>query len=94
MARLLFAVWAAGVFLFLLFGRGTCFLCCFGGDGNLLIYRSAWLVFKGPNNKKDQTAKQKKTNGFRLKWLYEGWARAVTGFSVQGSGFIGLGFNV
>ena len=64
-------------FFFLLFGRGSCsFFCCLGrgrvfffllfgrgtgGDGSSLTYRSAWLVFKRPNNKKDQTAKQKKT---------------------------------
>ena len=30
------------------------------GDGSSLTYRSAWVVFKGPNNKKDQTAKKKK----------------------------------
>ena len=54
------------------------FFCCLGGwlfffavwagDGSSLTYRSAWLVFKGPNNKKDQTAKKK--HGFRvLSWL-------------------------
>ena len=57
----LFAVWPGGVLFFvLLFGRGAC--CCFtvwAGDGSSLTYRSAWLVFKGPNNKKDQTAKKK-----------------------------------
>ena len=54
---------------FLLFGRWVClFFCCLGGghvfflavwagDGSSLTYRSAWLVFKRPNNKKDQTAK-------------------------------------
>ena len=30
------------------------------GDGSSLTYRSAWLVFKRPNNKKDQTANKKK----------------------------------
>ena len=57
---------------FLLFGPGACdcfcclgggrvFFCCLGGagDGSSLTYRSAWLVFKRPNNKKDQTAKKK-----------------------------------
>ena len=54
---LLFGRW--GVFLFLLFGRGVVFFsffCCLGGNGNSLTYLSAWLVFKRPNNKKDQTA--------------------------------------
>ena len=56
-----------GVFDFLLFGQGrvsffavraggVSFLCCWGGDGSLLTYRPAWLGFKGPNSKKDQTA--------------------------------------
>ena len=48
-----------GIFLLLLgFGPGSC-LCVFAvGAGNglhsltSLTYRSAWLVFKGPNNKK------------------------------------------
>ena len=54
-----FAVWA---------GRRVCFYClgggrvfCFAvwaGDRSSLTYRSAWLVFQGPNNKKDQTAKK------------------------------------
>ena len=95
-ACLCFCGLGAGVFLFLLFGRGSCFFllfgrgrvyvfavwavrggygggvgffCCLGGwrdfvfavwagDGSSLTYRSAWLVFKRPNNKKDQTAKK------------------------------------
>ena len=73
-ACLFFAVWAGLVF-FLLFGRGrhVCFYClgggrvfCFAvwaGDGSSLTYRSAWLVFQGPNNKKDQ---QQKKHGFHL----------------------------
>ena len=53
-----FAVWSGGVLIFFAVGAG---------DGSSLTYRSAWLVFKRPNNKKDQTAKQKKKkNGFRL----------------------------
>ena len=66
---LLFGRGAGGVFMFLLFGRGVSIFCCLGwgqvyffavwaGDGGSLTYRSAWLVFKGPNNKKDQTAKK------------------------------------
>ena len=55
---------------FVLFGRGACsFCCCLGGgrvsffavwagDGSSLTCRSAWLVFRRPNNKKDQTAKK------------------------------------
>ena len=46
-----FAVWAGGVFFF---------VAVWAGDGSSLTYRSAWLVFKRPNNKKDQTAKTKK----------------------------------
>ena len=30
------------------------------GYGSSLTYRSAWLVFKGPSNKKDQTTTKKK----------------------------------
>ena len=56
-----------GVFILLLFGRGACFFLLFGrvaliffavwaGDRSSLTYRSAWLVFEGPYNKKDQTA--------------------------------------
>ena len=68
-----FAAWAGGVlFLFFcVFGRGVFMFCCLvggvlfcfavgAGDGSSLTYRSAWLVFKRPNNKKDQTAKQNK----------------------------------
>ena len=100
-ACLSFAVWAGGVFLFLMFGPGACFFfwlfgrgrvffvavwavvfffcclgagrvffCCLGGgrvlffavwagNGSSLTYLSAWLVFKRPNNKKDQTTKKK-----------------------------------
>ena len=65
-----FAVWAVGVFFFWLFGRGSCFFFCslgwgvfffavWAGNGSSLTYRSAWLVFKQPNNKKDQTAKKR-----------------------------------
>ena len=47
--------------VFLLFGRGACFIfAVWARDGSSLTYRSAWLVFKRPNNKKDQTAKRKK----------------------------------
>ena len=48
-----FAVWAGGVFF-----------SVWAGDGSSLTYRSAWLVFKGPNNEKDQTTKNK--HGFRF----------------------------
>ena len=55
-----FAVWAGDVLFILLFGRGSClFFAVWAGDGSSLTYRSAWLVFKRPNNKKDQTAKKK-----------------------------------
>ena len=68
---LFFAVWAGACF-FLCLGRvvgwgGVLFVCCLGGgrvffavwagDGSSLTYRSAWLVLKRPNNKKDQTCK-------------------------------------
>ena len=62
---------AGRVFLFfLLFGRGSCFFLLWAGNGSSLTYRSAWLVFKRPNNKKDQTA-QKKTRVARGKTLLE-----------------------
>ena len=64
-----------GVFILLLSGRGACFFAVWAGgvsfffavwagDGSSLTYRSAWLVFKGPNNKKDQTTKNK--HGFQI----------------------------
>ena len=72
------AVWAGGaggwaLFVFLLFGRWRFLFCSlragffavWAGDGSSLTYRSAWLGFKGPNNKKDQTAKKTK-HGFRF----------------------------
>ena len=46
-----FAVWAGGVLFF---------FDVWAGDGSSLTYRSAWLVFKQPNNKKK--TKQQKTN--------------------------------
>ena len=49
----LFAVWAGRVLFFAVWAWG----------GSSLTYRFAWLVFKRPNNKKDQTAKQQ--HGFR-----------------------------
>ena len=67
-----FAVWAGDVLLFcclggcffLLFGWGRVFFfAVWAGDGSSLTYRSAWLVFKRPNNKNDQTAKKKKNTG-------------------------------
>ena len=55
-----FAVWAGGVFFFLLFGPGACFFfAVWAGDESSLTYPSAWLVFKRPNNKRDRTAKKK-----------------------------------
>ena len=49
-----------GRVFFLLFGPGACFFfAVWAGDGSSLTYRSAWLVFKRPNNKNDQTAKKK-----------------------------------
>ena len=74
----IFAVWAGRVDL-LLFGRVFLFCCCLGGgrvylcavwagDGSSLTYQSAWLVFKVPNNKKDQTAKKKNTGSSKLGW--------------------------
>ena len=61
----LFAVFAGGVFLFLLFGPGACFFfAVWAGGGSSLTYPSAWLVFKRPNNKRDRTAKKK--HGFPL----------------------------
>ena len=51
---LFFAVWA-GVFFF---------FAVWAGDESSLTYRSAWLVFKRPNNKEDQT--EKKKHGFLI----------------------------
>ena len=64
-----FMVWAESC-SFLLFWRGSCFFlfcclggwrasffCCLGTGGSQLTYQSAWLDFKGPNKKNDQTAK-------------------------------------
>ena len=61
-----FAVWAGGVlvFFFCVWAGGVfIFLAVWAGEGSSLTYRSAWLVFKGPNNKKYQTAKKQK-HGF------------------------------
>ena len=49
---------------FLLFGRvALIFFAVWAGDRSSLTYRSAWLVFKGPHNKKDQTAKKNTGSG-------------------------------
>ena len=59
-----------GRFFFCCLGRVRVFFCCLGrgrvflfavwaGDGNSLTYRSAWLFFKRPNNKKTTNSKQK-----------------------------------
>ena len=54
-----FCCLGGGVFFFLLFGPRACFFfAVWAGDGSSLTYRSAWLVFKRPNNKKDQTTKK------------------------------------
>ena len=61
-----FAVWAGGRAYFLLCARlcifavwaDVVFFAVWSGDGSSLTYRSAWLSCKGPNQKKDQTAKQ------------------------------------
>ena len=52
-----FPVWPGGG------GGGACvfFFAVWAGDGSSLTYRSAWLVFKRPSNKKDQTAKKQNT---------------------------------
>ena len=58
---LFFAVWAEACSFFCCLGRGRVFFFFFAvwaGDGSSLTYQSAWLVFKRPNNKKDQTAKK------------------------------------
>ena len=58
--RLCFCCLGGGRVFCFLFGRGACFLfAVWAGDGSSLTYRSAWLVFKGLNNKKDQTAEKK-----------------------------------
>ena len=57
-ACLFFAVWVGVHVFFLLFGRGACFLAVWAGDGSSLTYRSAWLIFKGPNNKKKKKKKR------------------------------------
>ena len=73
-----FLLFGPGGLFFLLFGRRRGFFCCLGrvrvffffavwaGDGSSLIYRSAWLVVKRPNNKKDQTATTKKNTGSQM----------------------------
>ena len=66
---LMFLLLGRGACCFLPFGRVPFFFCCLGGWRFLFFFcclgggrefRSAWLVFQGPNNKKDQTAKKKK----------------------------------
>ena len=57
--RVFFFLYLGGVHVFLLlFGRVAFFFAVWAGDGSSLTYRSAWLVFKGPNYEKDQTAKK------------------------------------
>ena len=69
-----FAVWAGGMRLdffvavwamcvCVCFAVGFCFSAVWAGDGSSLTYRSAWLVFKGPYNKK--TKQQQQKQGFR-----------------------------
>ena len=69
------------VFFFLLFGPVACyvfavwagvvfFFAVWAGDGSSLTYPSAWLVFKRPNNKRDQTAKKKKRGFPKLGFQY------------------------
>ena len=65
--RVFFAVWAGGLFFF----------AVWAGDGSSLTYPSAWLVFKGPNNKRDRTAKKK--HGFPVSsQVPEAWVRDFT----------------
>ena len=52
--------------IFLLFGPGRFFFAVWAGS---LTFRSAWLLFKRPNNKKDQTARKK--NFPRIKHLQD-----------------------
>ena len=62
-----FCCLGGGVFFFFAVWAGVgFFFAVWAGDGSSLTYRSAWLVFERPNNKKDQTAKKKK-HGFPLK---------------------------
>ena len=58
--RACFCCCSGGVHVvFLLFGQDAClgerrvFFAVWARDGSSLTYRSAWLVLKGPNNKKD-----------------------------------------
>ena len=64
------AVWAGGVFFFLLLRPGAClFFAVWAGDGSSLTYPSAWLVFKRPNNNRDRTAK-KNTGSYIYVYIY------------------------
>ena len=63
-----FWFWAGDVFFFCCLGGGRVFVffAVWARDGSSLTCRSAWLVFRGPNNENDQTAKhktQKKQHG-------------------------------
>ena len=72
-ACLLFAVWARACLVFYCLGGGCAFfavwaggvffVAVWAGDGSSLTYRYAWLIFKGPNNRKDQTAKNEHGSG-------------------------------
>ena len=44
----------SGLFGYLGFSGWRVFFSCLDGDGSSLTYRSTWLSFKGPNNKKDR----------------------------------------
>ena len=62
------AVWAGWCFFCCLGGERVCFFAVWAGDGSSLDYRSAWLVFKGPNNKANNEKRKEKhthTEGFR-----------------------------
>ena len=53
-SSLCFCCLGGGRLFFCCLGGGRlCFLLLWAGDGSSLTYRSAWFVFKGPNNKKD-----------------------------------------
>ena len=77
---IIFAVWGGVVSFFAVWADGVLFLfAVWAVDGSSLTYRSAWLGFKGPNNKKDQTAKTK--HGFQQGMPARTVSEALSGVS-------------
>ena len=65
--RVDFWLFGQGASFFVCCLGGQLFFFCLGGGRSSLTYRSAWLVFKGPNNKKNKQRKKKNAPDLRLR---------------------------